>query len=196
MMHKYIRSTLGLLSLGLGVTGATTSAANPPNIVLFLIDDMGWRDLGAYGSDYYRTPAIDRLAKEGVKFTDAYAACAVCTPSRAALLTGKYPARLLMTNWTPDGRWSPRSPLREGRFLRDLPLEEITLAEALREAGYVTGHFGKWHLGGPPFSMPEHHGFDVNVGGGILTVPRVTIFIPIRWTGRFPPRVCGHATRY
>lgn len=164
-MNKYIRSTLGLLSLGLGVTGATASAANPPNIVLFLIDDMGWRDLGAYGSDYYQTPAIDRLAKEGVKFTDAYAACAVCTPSRAALLTGKYPARLLMTNWTPDGRWSPRAPLREGRFLRDLPLEEITLAEALREAGYVTGHFGKWHLGGPPFSMPEHHGFDVNVGG-------------------------------
>lgn len=170
-MNKYVRNTLGLLGLGLGVMAVAETAAKPPNIVLFLIDDLGWRDLGTYGSTFYQTPAIDRLAKDGVKFTDAYAACAVCTPSRAALLTGKYPARLLMTNWTPDGRWNPRSPLREGRFLRDLPLEEITLAEALREAGYVTGNFGKWHLGGPPFSMPEHHGFDVNVGGHAYGAP-------------------------
>lgn len=137
----------------------------PKNIVLFLIDDLGWNDISCYGSTYYQTPAIDSLAEEGVRFTNAYAACAVCTPSRAAILTGRYPARLLMTNWTPDGRWNPANRLIEGRFLRELPLEQFTIAEALREAGYKTISIGKWHLGGEPFSMPEHHGFDINIGG-------------------------------
>lgn len=140
-------------------------AAEQLNIVLFLIDDLGWKDIGANGSTYYQTPAIDQLASDGVRFTNAYSACAVCTPSRAAILTGRYPARILMTNWTPDGRWDPHAPMKEGRFVRDLPLEEFTIAEALREAGYRTISIGKWHLGGEPFSMPEHHGFDRNVGG-------------------------------
>ena len=96
------------------------------NVVLFLIDDLGWRDLGCQGSTFYQTPNIDRLASEGVRFTDAYAACAVCSPTRAAVLTGKYPARLLLTNWLPDGRWNPKAKLREGRFLRGLPVEEFT----------------------------------------------------------------------
>ena len=134
-------------------------------IVLFLIDDLGWSDLGCQGSTYYKTPHIDQLATQGVRFTDAYAACAVCTPTRAAIMPGKYPARTLMTEWLPSGRWNPKSKLREGRFLRDLPREEVTIAEALREAGYRTGHFGKWHLGTETFGLPEHHGFDVNVGG-------------------------------
>jgi arylsulfatase A len=141
------------------------------NIVLFLIDDLGWMDLGCQGSTYYRTPHIDRLAAEGVRFTDAYASSAVCTPTRAAILTGKYPARLLMTNWTPDGRWNLKARLREARFLRALPLEEITIAEALREAGYHTASIGKWHLGGPPFSLPEHHGFDINIAGNAHGAP-------------------------
>ncbi|MCU0962236.1 MAG: sulfatase [Pirellulaceae bacterium] len=141
------------------------------NIVLFLIDDLGWMDLGCQGSTYYRTPHIDRLAAEGVRFTDAYASCAVCTPTRAAILTGKCPARLLMTNWTPDGRWNPQARFREARFLRALPLEEITIAEALREAGYRTASIGKWHLGGPPFSLPEHHGFDINIAGNAHGAP-------------------------
>ena len=140
-------------------------SASQFNIVLFLIDDLGWKDIGCNGSDYYQTPAIDRLAGEGVRFSRAYSACAVCTPSRAAILTGRYPARMLMTDWTPDGRWNPHARLRGGRFVRDLPLEEFTIAEALREAGYKTISIGKWHLGGPPFSMPEHHGFDRNIGG-------------------------------
>ena len=139
--------------------------ASRKNIVLFLIDDLGWNDVGCYGSTYYQTPAIDKLAADGVRFNRAYSACAVCTPSRAAILTGRYPARLLMTNWTPDGRWNPSNKLIEGRFLRDLPLEQYTIAEALREAGYKTVSIGKWHLGGEPFSMPEHHGFDENIGG-------------------------------
>ncbi len=139
------------------------AVASPPNILFILIDDLGWKDLGCYGSTYYRTPNIDRLAEQGVRFTDGYAACAVCSPTRAAILTGKYPARLMLTEWLPSGRWDPHAKLRSGRFLRQLPLEEITLAEALRAGGYRTGIIGKWHLGGEPFSTPAHHGFDVAI---------------------------------
>ncbi len=147
------------------------AAPRKPNVVMFLIDDLGWRDIGANGSTYYQTPNIDRLAREGVRFTDAYAACAVCSPTRAAVLTGKYPARLLLTDWLPDGRWPSKARLRSGRFVRELPLEEVTIAEALREAGYRTASIGKWHLGAEPFSLPEHHGFDVNVGGNAHGAP-------------------------
>jgi arylsulfatase A-like enzyme len=147
------------------------SAAEQPNIILFLIDDLGWKDLGCQGSTYYRTPHIDRLANQGARFTNAYAACAVCSPTRAAILTGKYPARLLLTDWLPSGRWDPKSKLREARFLRGLPGEELTLAEALRSAGYRTANIGKWHLGSEPFSLPEHHGFDINIGGNAHGAP-------------------------
>jgi arylsulfatase A-like enzyme len=157
-----------LFALPNGLKAAEPSAMN---IVLFLIDDLGWMDLGCQGSTFYRTPNIDRLAREGARFTDAYAACAVCSPTRAAILTGKYPARLLLTNWLPSGRWNPKARLREGRFVRALPLEEFTLAEALREAGYRTASIGKWHLGSEPFSLPEHHGFDVNVAGNAHGAP-------------------------
>ncbi|MEM9481794.1 MAG: sulfatase [Verrucomicrobiota bacterium] len=158
--------------------------ATKPNIVLFLIDDLGWMDLGCQGSDYYQTPNIDRLAESGVRFTNAYASCAVCSPTRASILTGKYPARLLLTQWLPDGRWSPQKHrMRPGRFLRSLPLEEITLAEALRESGYKTLHIGKWHLGGEPFSMPRHHGFDINIAGADHGAPG-SFFFPYKgkWT--------------
>lgn len=142
---------------------ASLLQAKQPNIVVMLIDDLGWKDVGCYGSNYYKTPNIDKLAAEGIKFTDGYAACAVCSPTRAAILTGKYPARLMLTEWLPSGRWNPKSKLRSGRFLRALPLEEITLAEALRKAGYRTCIVGKWHLGGEPFNTPAHHGFDVSI---------------------------------
>jgi arylsulfatase A len=95
----------------------------------------------------------------------------VCSPTRAAVLTGKYPARLLLTDWLPSGRWDPKAKLREGRMLRGLPPEEFTIAEALREAGYRTANIGKWHLGSAPFSLPEHHGFDVNVAGNAHGAP-------------------------
>ena len=149
-------------------------SATPPerlNIVLFLIDDLGWMDLGCYGSNYYRTPSIDNLAAEGVRFTDAYAACAVCSPTRASILTGKYPARLLLTDWLPSGRWNPKAKLREGRRIRGLPVEELTLAEVLRKAGYKTIHIGKWHLGSEPFCLPQHHGFDINIAGNAHGAP-------------------------
>lgn len=160
-----------LLGLCASLWGTVTSASQPPNIILFLIDDLGWRDLGCQGSSYYRTPHIDKLASGGARFTNAYSACAVCSPTRAAILTGKYPARLMLTDWLPSGRWEPKSKLREGRFLRGLPVEEHTLAEALRLAGYTTAHIGKWHLGSEPFSLPEHHGFDVNIAGNAHGAP-------------------------
>ena len=155
----------------------------PHNVVLFVVDDLGWRDLGCQGSDYYQTPHIDRLAAGGVRFTNAYAACAVCSPTRASILTGKYPARLMLTQWLPAGRWDPdKNRMREGRFLRQLPLEEITLAEALKPE-FTTLHVGKWHLGGLPFSYPEQHGFDVNVAGSDHGAPG-SYFYPYKgeWT--------------
>lgn len=168
----------------LSLSAVTTGLAQKPNVVLFLIDDLGWNDLGCQGSEYFRTPHINQLASKGLRFTDAYAACAVCSPTRASLLAGKYPARLLLTQWLPAGRWNTRKHrMREGRFLRGLPLEEFTLAEALRAAGYVTLHVGKWHLGGPPFSLPEQHGFDVNVAGSEHGAPG-SYFFPYKgkWT--------------
>jgi arylsulfatase A-like enzyme len=153
------------------LTTLHAAEARKPNIILFLIDDLGWRDLGCQGSTFYQTPHIDQLAAEGVRFTDAYAACAVCSPTRAAVLTGKYPARLLLTEWLPSGRWNPKAKLQSGRFLRGLPVEEHTLAEALRDSGYRTAHIGKWHLGSEPFCLPEHHGFDLNIAGNAHGAP-------------------------
>lgn len=162
-----------LLFVSLMIVMATSSRADAEhhNIVLFLIDDLGWMDLGCQGSTYYKTPHIDELAAEGVRFTDAYAACAVCSPTRASILTGKYPARLLLTDWLPSGRWDPNARLIEGRKIRGLPVEEFTLAEALRDVGYQTIHIGKWHLGSEPFCLPEHHGFDINIAGNAHGAP-------------------------
>jgi arylsulfatase A len=137
-------------------------AADKPNVVIFLVDDFGWRDLGCYGSSFYETPNVDRFARENVRFTDAYAACHVCSPTRASIMTGKYPARLQMTDWLPGRRDYPFQRLKNAKILQHLPFAETTLAEALKEEGYATGHFGKWHLGEDP-SGPLQHGFDVQV---------------------------------
>jgi arylsulfatase A-like enzyme len=137
-------------------------AAARPNIVLFLIDDLGWTDLGHAGSKLYQTPHVDRMAAQGMRFTAAYSACTVCSPTRAALLTGKYPARL-QTDWIP-GHKRPSAKLQIPDWRPYLPLEEITLAEALKSAGYATAAIGKWHLGGEPYA-PAKQGFDVAIGG-------------------------------
>ncbi|MBU6399554.1 MAG: sulfatase-like hydrolase/transferase, partial [Verrucomicrobia bacterium] len=108
-----------------------------PNFVFILIDDLGWADVGCNGSTYYRTPNIDRLARQGMRFTDAYAACPVCSPTRASILTGRYPARLHLTDWLPGRPDRPDQRLLRPRILPHLPLEEVTLAEALKPAGYV-----------------------------------------------------------
>jgi len=137
-----------------------------PNLLFILIDDLGWRDLGCYGSDFYETPNLDRLAFEGMSFTDAYAASPVCSPTRASILTGKYPATVGVTDWIDwgFGIHPCRGRLIDAPYTDHLPFEEKSLAVALKEGGYNTWHVGKWHLGGEPY-LPENHGFDVNVGG-------------------------------
>lgn len=118
-----------------------------PNIIVILADDLGWADIGCYGNDAVSTPHLDRLASEGMRFTNAYAPAPICSPSRASILTGGSPARLHFEFVTkPDGSRPPAGTLlRQPSFPRDLPLEEITLAEAI-DSSYVTGYFGKWHL--------------------------------------------------
>lgn len=143
-----------------------------PNIILILIDDMGWRDLGCYGSTFYETPNLDRLAAEGMLFTDAYAACPVCSPTRASLMTGKYPATLGITDWIDwAGAIHPaRGKLIDVPYLKELPHSETTIADTLRGGGYATWHVGKWHLGDDGHH-PEDHGFDRNIGGCKLGSP-------------------------
>ncbi len=143
-------------------TTATFAKAPFPNIVLFLVDDLGWRDLGCYGSEFYETPAIDRFASASVRFTEAYAACHVCSPTRASIVTGKHPARLHLTDWLPGRKDFSFQRLKNVQTPQQLPLAEITIAEALREHGYRTAHIGKWHLGEDPYG-PLQQGFDLQI---------------------------------
>ena len=137
------------------------SPAPKPNVVLVIIDDLGWKDLGVSGSETYQTPAIDRLAQDGVRFTHFYADSPVCSPTRAALMTGHSPARVDITNWIGG---SANGMLLQADYEHQLALEETTIAEYFKEAGYATGFIGKWHLGDEGF-FPEDQGFDVNIGG-------------------------------
>lgn len=136
--------------------------ANKPNVILILIDDMGWTDLGCYGSDFYESPNIDRLAAGGMRFTQGYAACPVCSPTRASIMTGKYPARLKLTNFIAGRRRLENARVLPADFKLFMELDEVTIAEALKPAGYVSAHLGKWHMGGEPY-FPEHQGFDVSM---------------------------------
>lgn len=164
-----IRTThiLTLVLLAFASTGnlfaaQTSGDSKPTNVVFFLVDDLGWRDVGCFGSTFYDTPNIDRLASEGVRFTDGYAACHVCSPTRASIMTGKYPARIGLSDWISGRREFPFQRFKNVENLQWLPLEETTLAEALRAHEYATGHFGKWHLGEDP-AGPLQQGFDVQI---------------------------------
>lgn len=145
-----------------------------PNIVFILIDDMGWKDLSCYGSSFYETPNIDRIASAGALFTNAYAACPVCSPTRASIMSGKYPATVGLTDWIGS---HARGRLIDAPYVDHLPLEECSLASALQQGGYTTWHVGKWHLGGRPY-YPENHGFMKNIGGCDWGHPRKGHFSP------------------
>ncbi|MCL2665538.1 MAG: sulfatase [Defluviitaleaceae bacterium] len=150
-----------------------------PNIIFILIDDMGWTDLGCFGSSFYETPNIDRLASEGMRFTDAYAACPVCSPSRASYMCGKYPAAIGVTDWIDHDRvlHPQRGILIDAPYIDHLPMSEKSVASALRDGGYATWHVGKWHLGDLPY-YPQNHGFDVNLGGCKRGTPGKGYFSP------------------
>ncbi len=162
---------------------AKEAAAEKLNFVFVLIDDMGWADVGCFGSDFYETPNIDRLAARGMRFTDGYAACPVCSPTRASIMSGKYPARLKLTNFIAGRRRGKNASVLPADFKLQMDLKEVTIAERLKSAGYATGFFGKWHLGAEPY-WPEHQGFDVNVGGCGAGMPR-SFFYPA-WTRNIP----------
>lgn len=178
-----------LQTLGWGATWLGTRPLTPvfaaepaqkPNFVFILVDDLGWADVGCYGSRFYETPNIDRLASQGMLFTNAYAACAVCSPTRASIMTGRYPARLGVTDWIRSrfqGGQIPADKKNPTQYVGGakqkwlcppnalwMELDEITIAEALKPAGYVTCHIGKWHLGTDDW-YPDKQGFDYNVGG-------------------------------
>jgi len=163
MKKKILSKYLLLCTACLALLSCSTSDQKP-NIILFFIDDLGWMDLGCYGSDLYETPHIDKLASVGVKFTNAYSACTVCSPSRAAIMTGKYPARLQLTDWI-QGYNPQKAKLKRPDWQMYLDTTEVTIAKALKKGGYVTANFGKWHLGDEPTYWPGNHGFDVNIGG-------------------------------
>ena len=156
-----------LLSFGALLAAAPLASAltDKPNIVFILIDDMGWADIAADGSRYYRTPNIDRLAAQGVRFTDGYASCAVCSPSRAALMTGRSPARLHITDWIPGEGANKKGAFDLPKWTQSLDPAIPNLPTALHKLGYATASIGKWHLGGKGH-LPEDCGFDLNIAGG------------------------------
>lgn len=156
--------------------------AAPMNFVFFLVDDLGQKDIGIEGSTFYETPNIDRLAAGGMRFTNGYATCEVCSPSRASIMLGKYPPRIGITDWigAATGRnWNRNDRILPAANRSSLPHEDITLAEAMREAGYRTFFAGKWHLGGEG-SFPEDHGFDLNKGGHHRGSPPGGFFSPYK----------------
>ncbi len=160
---------LWLAALALTWASLAAGATRPPNVIVILVDDFGVTDLACYGSRLYETPNVDQLAKDGVRFTEGYSACTVCSPTRAALLTGKNPARLHITDWIA-GENHPKAKLKIPDWQKFLPFEEVTLAEQLKAAGYATASIGKWHLTpgleqGDEAYYPDKHGFDVNIGG-------------------------------
>ncbi|HAI11315.1 MAG TPA: sulfatase, partial [Phycisphaerales bacterium] len=148
------------------------------NVVLVLLDDYGWKDSTCYGSTFYETPNLDKLASQGMRFTNGYASCPVCSPTRASMLTGKYPARLGVTNFINHGGGHPNTGrIIDVPYTKHLPSEEYNLAKCLKDNGYQTWHVGKWHLGLEPY-WPDKQGFDVNVAGCQMGHP---------WKGYFSP---------
>lgn len=159
----HLRSSILLIGALLALPLKSAAEKSPPNVLVILVDDLGWTDLGCYGSSYYRTPNIDAFAQTGLRFTDAYSANPVCSPTRAALLTGRNPVRVGITDWIRGDHPIDRVLLGPEDLLA-LPESEETLADIFKTHGYATWFIGKWHLGGEG-SLPTDHGFDINIGG-------------------------------
>ncbi len=178
-MKKYTLILLSTLLIS-PMMAEQSAKASLPNIILIMADDMGWKDLHCQGNNILRTPNLDRFAAEGVRFTNAYAAAPVCSPTRAALITGLAPARLHITQHGPDGKqfWPDDRTIQPPLSDNTLPLARVTLAERLKAVGYATGFFGKWHLGGKGF-YPDNQGFDINIAGCNLGGPP-TYYDPYR----------------
>src|SRR5262249_15562245 len=151
-------------------SSAAAEQVRPPNIVFILADDLGINDLSCYGRADQPTPNLDKLARQGARFTCAYAAQSVCSPTRAAIMTGKTPARLHSPTFLPGGPTTPAQLLSHPSIRQQLPLSEKTIAAILKAAGYATGMIGKWHLGGKGF-LPTDHGFDLYYPGEAKTMP-------------------------
>jgi arylsulfatase A-like enzyme len=163
---------------------AAAQSRRPPNIVLILADDLGWSDLAIYGSDLHETPHTTRLAAGSMRFTHAYSAAPVCSPTRASIMTGKHPARLGITIWHEGAANPPKNrKLVPPEAVASLPLAEETIAERLRAAGYLTAAVGKWHLGTGGF-YPETQGFDINIGGTHWGAPQ-SFYWPYRGNRHF-----------
>lgn len=171
-MPQVYRIPLFIFSLAIliGCNEEIQVVEKKPNVVFILVDDLGLHDLSVTGSDFYQSPNIDKLAEQGMIFTQGYAASRVCSPSRASVMTGKFTARHGITDWIgaktgTDWRDHDRhDKLLPADYVHNLPKEDVTLAEAMKDAGYKTFYAGKWHLGAEG-SYPENHGFDINVGG-------------------------------
>lgn len=150
-----------------------------PNFLFIFMDDMGWRDLACTGSTFYESPNIDRLCRESMQFSNAYASCPVCSPSRASFLTGRCPARLGVTDWIDmSGQCHPlKGKVIDAPYIKHLPRESVTLAQVLKDAGYATWHVGKWHLGDTEY-YPDKFGFEVNIGGCSWGHPNQGYFAP------------------
>ena len=168
--RDFLKTTAATTAFLAGIKPAW-SAEKKLNFVFILIDDLGWRDLGCFGSSFYETPNLDRLAQEGMRFTQAYAACPVCSPTRVSIMTGKYPARLATTDWfgapQPENALNHKTgknKLLPASYEEKMPLEEVTLAESFQGQGYDTFFAGKWHMGGEGY-YPEDQGFEINKGG-------------------------------
>lgn len=165
-------AALTFLSILMITFSSLAQEKTKPNVVFILVDDYGWKDSGIYGSQFYETPNIDRLAKGGMKFNNAYTASPVCSPTRASIMTGKYPSKNYYTDWfgAPQpwnfqNHWTKDKPLKPAEYNPNMGLEEYTLAEVFKDAGYKTFFAGKWHLGETEEYWPENQGFDINIGG-------------------------------
>ncbi len=157
------------------VVFACESTHEHPNIIIVVVDDLGWADISPnWPETFYETPNLDRLASSGVRFSQAYSAHPVCSPTRAALMTGKHPNRMNITDWIPGfDLYADDRPLSTPEISHSLDLEEVTIAERLKEKGYHTYFVGKWHLGESPEYWPENQGFDVNIGGWSAGAPQL-----------------------